>query len=385
VRTISHSLCSVIPPHMLRHVAEHTDAEEKAVIEATLAQTERLREQREAPRAFRDVKPSPQLPPKGCNVYDTGHHHKLPGRLVLSDAKSGSTDAEAIEALLGSRATLAFYATVFGRNSVDGRGMRIDSSVHYGNRFDNAMWNGRQMIYGDGDGKVFNRFTACIDVIGHELTHGITQYTAGLEHGGQSGALNEHISDAFGIMVKQYALGLSAAESDWLIGAGLLRRDVKGRAVRSMAAPGTAYDDPVLGRDPQPAHMRDYVVTSEDDGGVHVNCSIPNHAFYLAAIAAGGKTWDVIGRIWYAVLTGGLSPAAQFQEFADATVTAAGELYGANGRVQRLVKEAWAQVGILASRSDAPRLPIRNTPVQEQATALRAPNAKWRNRPATTH
>src|SRR5947208_915089 len=81
-------------------------------------------------------------------------------------------------------------------------------------RFDNAMWNGRQMVYGDGDGRLFRRFTASLDVIGHELTHGVTQYAAALGYSSQAGALNEHISDAFGIMVKQFTLNQSAKESD---------------------------------------------------------------------------------------------------------------------------------------------------------------------------
>jgi Zn-dependent metalloprotease len=136
---------------------------------------------------------------------------------------------------------------VFGRRSIDGKGMRLDSTVHYGTRFENAMWNGRQMVYGDGDGRIFNRFTASLDVIGHELTHGVTQFSTALGYSGQTGALNEHLSDAFGIMVKQYKHDLSASDSDWLIGAELFGPGVNSKGVRSMAAPGTAYDDPVLG------------------------------------------------------------------------------------------------------------------------------------------
>jgi Zn-dependent metalloprotease len=228
------------------------------------------------------------------------------------------------------------------------------------------MWNGEQMVYGDGDGKLFNRFTASIDVIGHELTHGVTQFTAALEYSGQTGALNEHISDAFGIMVKQYALGQTAKLSDWLIGAGLLAKGVKGKAIRSMAAPGTAYNDPRLGRDPQPARMQDYVVTSDDGGGIHINSGIPNHAFYLAAMAIGGNTWPVLGKIWYATLTTRLSSTAQFRDFANATFSVAGKLYGTGSRVQNAIGNAWSAVGV------APRA----------RSARRAP--KWRVRPALT-
>jgi Zn-dependent metalloprotease len=280
------------------------------------------------------------------NVYDARHQSTLPGKLVRSENDPQSSDVEVNEAFDGSGVTLDFYDRIFSRSSIDGKGMAVNASVHYGTRFDNAMWNGEQMVYGDGDGKLFNRFTASIDVIGHELTHGVTQYTAALEYSGQTGALNEHISDAFGIMVKQYALGQTAKQSDWLIGAGLLAKGVKGKAIRSMAAPGTAYDDPRLGRDPQPARMHDYVVTSDDGGGIHINSGILNHAFYLAATAIGGNTWSVLGKVWYATLTTRLKPNALFRDFANATTTVAGQLYGSGGRVQQAIAKAWSAVGL---------------------------------------
>src|SRR6185436_8936918 len=205
---------------------------------------------------------------KSRTIYDAGHRLELPGKRVMREGGRRGTDVEVNEAYDGAGATHDFFYRLFGRRSIDGRGMRLDSTVHYGLRFDNALWNGRQMIYGDGDGKLFNRFTASLEVIAHEFTHGVTENMAGLGYSEQTGALNEHISDAFGIMVKQFTLGQTVEESDWLIGAGLLCPGVHGKAVRSMAAPGTAYDDPILGRDPQPAHMRDYQPGSADGGGV---------------------------------------------------------------------------------------------------------------------
>jgi Zn-dependent metalloprotease len=389
MRTIHQYLCTVIPPHILRHVAEHGDEDDKQTIGATLARTEELRQDRRTLRAFLGAQPSPGAPlKKRRNVYDAGHRYSLPGHLILSDRKGPNPNADeaATEAFAGSGATFQFYANVFGRNSIDDRGMRIDATVHYGKQFDNALWNGRQMVYGDGDGKLFNRFTVALDVIGHELTHGVTQYTAALNYSGQTGALNEHISDAFGIMVKQNTLGLDASQSDWLIGAGLLGPQVNGKAVRSMAQPGTAYDDPVLGRDPQPAHMRDYVLTTEDRGGVHINCGIPNRAFYLAAIAAGGRTWDVVGRIWYSVLTQRLGASAKFQDFANATFVMAGELFGTRSREQRFVGDAWFEVGLPPSLAVQPRIPVKAAP-QERPAALRGSSRpqKWRKRPAANH
>ena len=148
--------------------------------------------------------------------------------------------------------------------------------------YDNAFWDGTQMVFGDGDGVIFLPFTRSVDVIGHELAHGVTQYTSGLNYQDQSGALNESVSDVFGVLVKQRLLGQTADQADWLVGAELLAPGVNGVALRSMAAPGTAYDDPRLGKDPQPGHMRDYVDTTDDNGGVHINSGIPNKAFHVA-------------------------------------------------------------------------------------------------------
>jgi Zn-dependent metalloprotease len=234
--------------------------------------------------------------------------------------------------------------------------------VHFGRAFNNAHWDGRQMIYGDGDGKYFRRFTSSLDVVAHELTHGVTQYAAGFAFSGQGGALAEHYSDVFGVLVKQYVAKQSAARADWLIGAELFTEAVNGEAIRSMKAPGTAYDDPILGRDPQPSHMRDYVVTHADDRGVHINSGIPNHAFYRVATLLGGNAWEVAGKIWYRALTHELGPRSRFQQCADATWRAAGALYGSGSAPQDAVLAGWKAVGIDVSASvveEGPRLRVR--------------------------
>jgi hypothetical protein len=251
------------------------------------------------------------------------------------------------EAYAGLGATFDLYWGVFGRNSIDNAGQNLIGSVHYAQLYDNAFWNGSQMVFGDGDGKYFNRFTISIDIMGHELTHGVTGHQANLAYHDQPGALNESISDCFGSMVKQYAHSpqQTAAAADWLIGAGLFTSAVNGVALRSMKAPGTAYDDKVLGKDPQPADMAHYVTTTSDNGGVHINSGIPNRAFYLAAAAMGGYSWDKAGRIWYATLCDPrLTSNAQFQDFANLTTDNAGLLFGSTE--QQAVAEAWRQVGI---------------------------------------
>jgi len=223
--------------------------------------------------------------------------------------------------------------------------MDLIGTIHYDNDYDNAFFDGSQMVFGDGDGTYFNRFTIAIDIMGHELTHGVTAATAGLEYQDQSGALNESISDVFGSLVKQRFLNQTAEQADWLIGAGLWTSNVNGVALRSMKAPGTAYDDPVMGKDPQPDNMSGYLNTSDDNGGVHTNSGIPNKAFYLTAVAIGGNAWEVAGNIWYrTLLDSRLTATAQFQDFANLTADIANTLYGAT--VQSAVVQAWHDVGI---------------------------------------
>jgi len=283
-------------------------------------------------------------------IYSAKNQQNLPGVIVRAEGAPATGDPAADEAYDGLGATFDFYWEAYQRNSIDDQGLPLDATVHFGRDYDNAFWNGERMVFGDGDGKLFNRFTISLDVIGHELTHGVTQDEAQLAYYGQSGALNESLSDVFGSLIKQYKLGQTADKADWLIGAGLLASGVKGVALRSMKAPGTAYDDPVLGKDPQPAHMRDFVHTYQDNGGVHINSGIPNHAFYLAAVALGGNAWEKAGRIWYEALRDSkLRPNSGFRTFARLTVANAGRLYGPNSPEQRAIHDSWMEVGVVVA------------------------------------
>jgi len=287
---------------------------------------------------------------KRRTIYDAQNRWRLPGRLVRGEGSPKSRDLAVNEAYNGSGAVYDFFKKIYQRNSLDDQGMRLDSSVHYGKNYDNAFWNGRQMVYGDGDGELFRRFTRSLDVIGHELAHGIIQCEADLLYQDQPGALNESYADVFGSLVKQYRKRQKAEEADWLIGAGLFTRKVKGQALRSLKAPGTAYDDPILGKDPQPSHMSEYVKTQEDNGGVHINSGIPNRAFYEVAIRLGGYAWEKAGRIWYVALVEKLSPEATFEEAAQATCSVAGELFGEGSEEERAVREGWEVVGVKIKR-----------------------------------
>jgi Zn-dependent metalloprotease len=219
------------------------------------------------------------------------------------------------------------------------------------------------MVYGDGDEdlpedeRLFNRFTIAIDIIGHELTHGVTQFEAKLQYFQQPGALNESMSDVFGSLVKQYQLQQLASESDWIIGGGLLTGNVNGVGIRSMKEPGTAYDDPVLGKDPQPGHMRDYVNTISDNGGVHINSGIPNRAFYITAVELGGFAWQKAGQVWYVTLKDKLTATSKFQDCANLTYQTAGQLFGAGSIEQQAVKKGWAEVGLNVDGDTPPTEP----------------------------
>jgi Zn-dependent metalloprotease len=348
-----HPVQCILPPHILHAIAKNgTPAQRKAALQ-TLAMDQTFRGLRQAEaRPYGIVRAVPPkrvpAPVKRRTIYDAAGRQKLPGRIVRKEGARASGDAAVDEAYDGLGATFDFYLNAYNRNSIDGAGLPLDGTVHYGVRYDNAFWDGSRMVFGDGDGKLFNRFTIALDVIGHELTHGVTGQEAGLAYHDQPGALNESLSDVFGSLVKQYALKQDAGAADWLIGAGLLAKGVKGVALRSMKAPGTAYDDRVLGRDPQPAHMRDFVHMTDDNGGVHINSGIPNHAFYLAAVAIGGRAWEAAGRIWYDALRDPrLKPSANFAAFAKLTVAVAGRLHKRTSREATAVAQAWRDVGVL--------------------------------------
>ena len=340
-------ICSIVPPHMLREIAQRGTESQRDRAFQTLNVSAQIRGRREAVgRIFSEFLVAP-TGEKRRTVYDAKHRTRLPGTRVRGEGSPPSQDVAVNEAYDGAGATYDLYYEVFGRNSIDERGMRLDSTVHYSRNYDNAFWNGSQMVYGDGDGDIFQRFTKSIDVIGHELTHGVTQFTANLEYQDQPGALNESMSDVFGSLVKQKALNQTADQADWLIGEGLFTPKVKGVALRSMKAPGTAYDDPVLGKDPQPAHMDKLYKGTQDNGGVHINSGIPNHAFYLAATAIGGYAWEKAGKIWYTALTTRLKPDSNFADAANITIEIAGQLYGADSPEQKGVSNAWQQVGVI--------------------------------------
>ena len=336
----------IIPPHITENLAQTEDAQIRAQANTDLVAAERIRESRFESSATPSLMAIIPNRRRHREVYDAHQTRQLPGELVRSEGEAPVDDVAVNEAYDFSGDVYDFYNEVFQRNSLDDKGMVLISSVHARPR-NNALWNGRQMTYGDGDGRIFRRFTRALDVVGHELTHGVQAFTSNLRYQDQSGALNEHFSDVFGVLIRHWKNCRTAADASWLIGAEILvpaEEPAVRRAIRDMENPGTAYDDPALGgRDPQPDHMRDLYRGDEDDGGVHINSGIPNRAFVLTAKALEGYAWDIAGRIWYKTMLT-LTRDSQFVDCARRTVQVAVADYGSE--TAEVVRAGWDAVGI---------------------------------------
>ncbi len=349
----------IVPPHMLRVLEMRGDARQTEMARELLAQNDKVRTERAEATAtpmlrargsaseftapsFAEAAPERHL---DRAIYDGQEKATLPGTLARAEGDDPSGDADVDAAYDGAGSVYDFYFDTFGRDSIDGMGMKLVSTVHHRKKYNNAFWNGSQMAYGDGDGQIFSSFIET-SVIGHEMSHGVVQHSGGLTYQGQSGALNESFADVFGSMIRQYAEQTSVYEADWLIGKGILGPDISGEALRSMKMPGTAYSDALLGQDPQPYHMDLYVSTTEDNGGVHINSGIPNHAFYLYCMLLGGNAWATPGQVWYKAMQQLNNPFASFNDWAVGTVQAALALHGSGSREVTAVRRAWKLVGI---------------------------------------
>jgi Zn-dependent metalloprotease len=349
-----HSIFCIVPPFVLRNLARAGAGGGRVVDAAlrTLAADSTFRSLRAGPRLSADLslKQPAALAVEGTKqrtIFTAENHQDLPGRVVRAEKDKATGDKAVDEAFDGFGATYDFYWQIFDRNSINDEGLPLNGTVHFGQDYDNAFWDGQRMVFGDGDGEIFQRFTISIDVIGHELTHGVTEDEAQLMYQFQSGALNESVSDVFGSLVKQWSKKQTADKADWLIGEGLFVPGIQARALRDMKNPGTAFDDPKLGKDQQPGNMKDYLQTFEDNGGVHINSGIPNRAFCLAAMNIGGYAWEKTGKIWYETLRDPrLRPNTGFRRFARLTQANAVRLYSHTSSEAKAVADAWAQVGI---------------------------------------
>lgn len=287
-------------------------------------------------------------------VYTSKNRRRLPGTRIAASMNEATMtkDRDAIGAWILSDYFLRFCRDILVRKSFDGKNAAIMSTIHYYVKYNNAFFDGSQMVYGDGDSMIFEDFSQDPSVVFHELWHGVTDRTCGLIYQDQSGALNESLSDVFASIIMQWMNGETVDEASWLIGERCMI-DIKDvpYALRSMADPGTAFiDHPYIGTDDQPQDMDHYDSSSEDNGEVHKNSGIPNHAFYLFAKSVGGYSWDAPCNIWFTVMTTpGLIPStATFADFAQATITSATELYASsNPAIVDKLRTAWQTVKVL--------------------------------------
>ena len=335
--------CFIVPSAVLRRYAGDPgldDATRKR-LQATVVETERLRGLRESYRiaGLRDADrlvAELEAPRPAQHLFDCQTRKVLPGKVVAKPTgdfkKVFDTTAKVAE----------FYLSVLGRNSIDNKGFDLNSSLHYGVAYDNAFWNGNQMVYGDGDGQLFTKMFLSPDVIGHELTHGVTQNESALRYENESGALNESLSDVFGTVFNQWLNGWAVDEPrGWLVGAGIIAPPYQAKGfscLRDMLTPSAKHC-----LSPQP-ELYSQIDPSAD---VHDNSGVPNKAFALFATAVGGKAWEQALPVWYAVATDrALRSDARFSEFAALTVAAAKKRGGAS--LQTACRTAWKKVGVKA-------------------------------------
>jgi Zn-dependent metalloprotease len=339
-----HSLACIVPPDLLRDVIRNGSEAEREAAADTIAIDQSFRTLRAAFAATVAANQVAMRPMGGMGgqpqrtIYDQGNSDAIAlGTVARTEGQKAVRDPAVNEAYDGFGATYKFFWEVYGRNSIDNAGMQLLGLVHYSTNYANAFWDGQgHMFFGDGDGNLFVRLTKSLDVIGHELTHGVTQYESNFVYQGQSGALNESMSDVFGSLTKQYKKKQTAETADWLIGNDVVGPALK-PALRSMKAPGTANQ-----YDKQPATMDDFVVTAADNGGVHINSGIPNYAFYVTATTLGGKAWEAPGRIWYDALRDEkIKPTSGFKAFARATVRQAQMRYGDGSAEVDAVRAGW--------------------------------------------
>jgi Zn-dependent metalloprotease len=228
--------CFIVPPELLKELSRGQKVAPVNVkmFQDSFLETMRLRQVREGHRVaalIGRLSIAPEAAPHQAeeHIFDCRNRMSLPGTAVANPQTAG----EAFQTVFKTTGQVAeFYQTVLGRNSIDNRGMDLVSSLNYGRNYQNAFWNGQQMVYGNGDQHIFVDFWRSPDVIGHELTHGVTQNESGLRYEGESGALNESISDCFGAAFNQW-VGKTPASKDegWLIGAGIMGPMPKAKAI----------------------------------------------------------------------------------------------------------------------------------------------------------
>jgi Zn-dependent metalloprotease len=338
--------CSFLPPYIVSRLNESDDRTLRKIAFDTVQVDSTIRTRREInPGRIQGRAPMPGVGYRR-KVFDMQEAMTpLPGTLRREEKDGPTGHPEVDQAFENAGLTYDFYKNVFGRESVDGAGFPLISSINFGIKVANAFWEGTQMIYGAGDGQFFLSFTRSLSIAVHEMSHGVISYSSNLAYSDESGALNESFCDVMGAVACQWHAKQNVDQADWTIG-----REVLGPAmgnivgVRTFGADKAFENHAYFGTDPQPKHMRDYVRTADDHGGVHTNSGIPNHAFYLAAHALGGNSWEQTARIWYEAFTKQLNPNATFVNAATTTSVVARTLFDVS--TAEKISEAWRTVGV---------------------------------------
>ncbi|MGB5820596.1 MAG: M4 family metallopeptidase [Saonia sp.] len=328
--------CHIVPPYILEELAKRGNNSCKK----TLNDTHRILQKRNT--ILNNMLLEELTPGNGDRaIYDSENQYRQRVRLAREEGGAETEDQTVNEAYDTSGFVREYFKTTFDLNSMDGNGMDIISNIHYGTDYNNAFWDGDEMTYGDGDGVEFTNFASAIDVVAHELVHGVTQFLANLEYQSQSGALNEHFSDVFGTVIKQKYLKQDISEADWLIGDTVVTDAFPGQAIRSMKAPGTANDF-----DTQPDHMDNYYSGMANNQGVHINSGIPNKAFYLSCLEIG---IDDCALIWFETLKV-LWRTADFNDMLDVLVQTTEKLVAENkvsNAAIEAIEKSFSAVGLI--------------------------------------
>ncbi|WP_273566808.1 M4 family metallopeptidase [Maribacter halichondriae] len=328
--------CFIIPPQILEGLARRGSISCKK----TLNDTHRILQKRNTVLnhlLLREI----ETGDGNRSIYDSQNKYEQRVQLARREEEEATNDQVVNKAYDTSGFVREYFKSAFDLNSVDNNGLELISNVHYGKDYNNAYWDGDEMTYGDGDNKEFKDFASAIDVVAHELMHGVTQFLANLEYRSQSGALNEHFSDVFGTIVKQKYLNQNIKNADWLIGDTVVTEAFPGVAIRSMKAPGTANDF-----DTQPDHMDNYYSGTADNQGVHINSGIPNKAFYLSAIEIG---IDDCALIWFETLKV-LWRTADFNDMLEKILETSERLMNEDkvcNTASKAVSESFATVGLV--------------------------------------
>ncbi len=345
-------VCFAVPKKMLRHLVDTSQGEHREMLASQIEQSSQLRGQRAAASKQKAVAAKQGAKLLHRQVFDAQGRTFLPGKILRDEDDPPTHDQHANQAYDNIGIALRFFASVLGRDSVDGRGMRIDASVHYGYSFANAMWTGEQMLVGDGDGKHVTNLAGSLGIIAHEFSHGISQHMVKGGLGvvqvpgqpptlkGEAGALNESFSDVCASMVKQWHAGEDVQSADWLLGEDILAPHV-GKAIRSLKDPGNT--GLTWREDDQIKDFRRFKISDD----AHKASGIANHAFYLAATKLGGHSWETLGPVWFKGFDK-LRARATFLDAAHATLSVAATLHGKSSETHDAVKSAWKKVNVLA-------------------------------------